>query len=269
MPEHLLELPVDQLMPDPTQPRKNFRQEELERLAASIRARGLLQPLRVVFDPERQSWLIVTGESRWRAAKLAQVDKLQCLICDGTPDEAALLADRVTENHCRADLSEIDLALALQKLKNLRKCTGQALAEELGLSAAMVCRSTALLTLPEDIQRLVADGHLPASSAYELSRLMPEEGAVRELAHAAASRRLNRADIAERVQARVGRKQSRPKAARLACRLEGGIAVNITSGEALDWDSLLTALDRLRRAAKRLSDNGEDISALSRALRPS
>ena len=268
MPEQLLELAVDQLMPDPTQPRKQFHQEELERLAASIKARGVLQPLRVVFDQERQCWLIVTGESRWRAAKLAHIDNLHCIAIDGRPDEADLLADRIVENHCRVDLSEIDFANALHKLRALCKCTGQALAEELGISPAAISRSSALLSLPEDVQRLVALGQLPGSTAYEISRL-PDAEAQRELAGAAASRRLSRADIAERVQARIGKKAVKPKASRLACRLEGGIGITVSSGEALDWDSLLAALDRLRRAAKRLSESGEDISALSRALSPS
>ncbi|WP_152054190.1 ParB/RepB/Spo0J family partition protein [Tautonia marina] len=268
MPEQLLELAVDQLMPDPTQPRKNFHQEELERLAASIKARGVLQPLRVVFDHERQCWLIVTGESRWRAARLAHLDTLPCLAIDGRPEEADLLADRIVENHCRSDLSEIDLAHALHKLRALRKCTGQALAAELGISAAAITRTEALLSLPEDIQQLVATGQLPGSTAYEISRL-PDAEAQRELAQAAASRRLNRADIAGRVQARIGKKQVKPRASRLACRFEGGIGITVSGGEALDWESLLAALDRLRRTAKRLRENGEDITALSRALNPS
>ena len=67
----LLHVLIEDLMVDPNQPRRVWVQSEIDRLAASIAARGILQPLRVMWDKERKSWRIVTGESRWRAAKLA------------------------------------------------------------------------------------------------------------------------------------------------------------------------------------------------------
>ena len=71
MSQALLDIGIDHLMPDPAQPRKSFLKEEIERLASSIKARGILQPLRVKRDEERQCWRIVIGECRWRAARLA------------------------------------------------------------------------------------------------------------------------------------------------------------------------------------------------------
>ena len=67
----LVDVLLDELMADPNQPRQVWVQSEIDRLAASIAARGVLQPLRVMWDKERKGWRIVTGESRWRAAKLA------------------------------------------------------------------------------------------------------------------------------------------------------------------------------------------------------
>ena len=69
--QQVLTIALAELIPDPSQPRKTFLDEEINRLAASIAARGVLQPLRVIRDEQRQVWVILTGESRYRAAKLA------------------------------------------------------------------------------------------------------------------------------------------------------------------------------------------------------
>lgn len=269
MTETLREIGIDQLMPDPTQPRKAFLAEEIDRLAASIKARGVLTPLRVAFDEERQSWLIVTGESRWRAARVAGLSTLPCLVVHGQPDEADLLADRIVENACRRELQPLDLARALSKLKALKGgCTSQALAQELGLSGAAITRAEALLTLPEDIQAMVDDGRVPESAAYEISRL-PDAASQRELAEAVAARRMNRDAVAEAVRGKLGRRNTTPKPSRLACRLEGGISLTLSSGQPLTWDELLSALDQVRKEAKKLCEGGKDVTALARALRAS
>ena len=82
MQQGLLEIGVDQLMPDPSQPRKSFLKEEIERLAVSVAARGILQPLRVKRDAERQCYQIIIGECRWRAARLAGLKTVPCIEAD-------------------------------------------------------------------------------------------------------------------------------------------------------------------------------------------
>jgi len=99
----LLQIPVDELMPDPNQPRQGWVQSEIDRLATSITARGILQPLRVVRDNERKCWRIVTGESRWRAAKQAGLATVPCVPVEGVLDETDMLAEQIVENHCRHD----------------------------------------------------------------------------------------------------------------------------------------------------------------------
>ena len=178
----LVDVLLDQLMPDPNQPRQAWVQSEIERLAASIAARGVQQPLRVMWDKERKVWRIITGESRWRAAKLAGLKTVPCLPVEGDLDRnrpagrsdhrkfiAAMICDHSTwPGRCA-------------KLKKLKGCNSQVLAAELGISGASVTRAEALLTLPEDVQAMVDDGRLAESAAYELSRLKDED-AVRELA---------------------------------------------------------------------------------------
>lgn len=132
----ILYLGVAQIIADPTQPRKTFNPEKLEQMAASLKARGMLQPIRVCHDKERQAYRIVVGESRWRSARMAGLTEIPCIVMEGeTPDEASLLADRLIENVCRSDLSPLELGRGISLLKRLRKCTSQDAAAELGLSS--------------------------------------------------------------------------------------------------------------------------------------
>ena len=265
----LLNVGIDQLMPDPTQPRKTFDADALGRLAASLVARGVLQPLRVLWDADRETYLIVTGESRWRAARLAGLTHLPCVAVEGQPDEADLLADRIVENSLRNDLRPLEFARALAKLKALKGCNSQTLSRELGISGSAVTRAESLLSLPDDIQTLVDSGSVAESTAYELSR-MPDEAGMRELAQSVAAGRMNRQGVAEAVQRTVGKKHVAPKASRLSCRLEGGLSVTVSaSAGPLTWDALLESLDRLRKEAKKLYDNGKEVSALAQVLRAS
>lgn len=268
MSEILLDIACDELMPDPTQPRKSFLAAEIEKLAASIAARGLLQPVRVMWDAARQCYVIITGESRWRAAKHAGWTHIKCIVIDGNPDEAALLADRIVENACRHDLLPLELARALAKLKALKKCTSQALATELGISAAALTRAEALLSLPKAIQDFVDSGQVPESAAYEISRL-PDEQAQQELAQAVVAGRMKRDAVAEAVRSRVGKKNVAPKASRLSCHLDGGISLTLSSGQPLDWETILATLDRIRREARKLCDSGKDVAALAKSLHAS
>ena len=264
----LLSVGIDQLMADPTQPRKTFDANAIERLAASIRARGVLQPLRVLWDAERGMWLVITGESRLRAARLAGLTHLPCIPVEGQPDEGDLLADRIVENSLRNDLRPLEFARALAKLKALKRATSQQLGQELGISGASITRAESLLTLPDDIQVLVDTGSLSESAAYELSR-MPDETGMRELARSVVAGRLNRQAVAEAVQRTVGKKHVAPKASRLSCRMEGGLSVTVSAGGPLTWEALLECFDRLRKEGRKLCDAGKEPAALAQVLRAS
>jgi ParB family transcriptional regulator, chromosome partitioning protein len=263
--KQVLSIPLDQLMPDPNQPRKEFLRDELERLAASIAARGVLMPLRVVHDAERECWRIVTGESRWRAARIAGLSAVPCLPIDGEISETDILSDQIIENTVRNDLRPMELARALGKLKALKKCNASQLAAELGISNAAITRAESLLSLPDSIQQMIDDGRIAPAAGYEISRL-PDDESKLGLAQSVAAGGMNRNAVADAVQRRVGKKQVQPKASRLACKLDG-FSVTVTAGEPLTWDDLLGVLDRIRKEAKKLCDNGKDVSALASVLR--
>ena len=264
----LLQVPVGELVPDPNQPRRVFIQAELDRLAASIASRGVLMPLRIVRDHERKCWRIVAGESRWRAAVQAGLASVPCVPVEGEPGELDLLADQIVENHVRVDLRPLDLSRAMSRLKKLKGCTSQDLASELGISGGAVTRAEALLGLPEDVQVMVDDGRLGESAAYEISRLK-EPKAMRALAHEVVAGRLRRDQVVDSVRSRIGKRNVRTPKGRLSCKLDGGISVTVSSGEPLTWDGLLTALDHLKKQAKKLADSGEEVTSLARVLRAS
>ena len=260
----LLSVEVGLLAPDPTQPRKTFLKEEIDRLAASISARGILQPLRIRPDGERGCWWIVTGECRWRAAKQAGLTHVPCLEVHGEVSEADQLADQVIENTVRNALRPLELSRALAKLKALTGSNSRTLAEVLGLSGAAITRAEALLTLPIDVQALVDDGRIAESAAYEISRL-PDEASKRELALAVASGRMSRDAVAEAVRTSVGKRKTTPKGGRISCRLDGGISITLArAGQSLTKADVLLAIERLRKEAKKLEDGG-DVPDLARA----
>lgn len=255
-------------MVDPNQPRRVWVQPEIDRLAASIAARGVLQPLRVVRDNERKLWRIVTGESRWRAAKLAGLDTVPCLPVEGSLSETDMLADQIVENHCRHDLRPLDLARAMARLKKLKGCTSQDLAVELGIGGASVTKAEALLTLPVDVQAMVDDGRLAETAAYELSRLRDEE-AVREMAAMVVASRLNRDQIIEAVRLKVGKKNVQPRGGRVTGKLDGvSFTFSIPAGD-LTTETLLRAIDQIRSKLRELQKGEKDLSALADLLRAS
>ncbi len=261
----LLSIAHGEVMPDPAQPRKTFVREEIERLAASIKAQGVLTPLRVMRDEERQCYVIVTGESRFRAARMAGLTHLPCMVVESR-DEADLLADRIAENACRSDLRPLELARALVKLKALKGWTSTTLAKETGITGAEVTRSEALLEkLPEEVQAMVDDGRVAESTAYEISKL-PDDQSKIEVARAVAAKKLNRDGVVELVRSRVAIRKSTPKASRLAMRTEG-VAVNVTAGVPLTWDSLLAAIERIRKEAKKLYEGGKPVTDLAKTLK--
>jgi ParB family chromosome partitioning protein len=266
----VLNIALDELMPDPSQPRKQFLDEEIKRLAASIAARGILQPLRVIRDEQRQVWLIVTGESRYRASRLVPgLTTVPCLPVTGDLSEAELLADRLTENDCRNELTPMEMAHAIARLKAIKMCSSKALVDEYGFSGAAISKAEAMLTLPPDIQELIGSGpgQIAPATAYELSRL-PTEGSQRELAHEVIAKHLPRQAVVEAVQAKVGKRNIVPRQGRLSCKHDG-VSITLSSGKPLDWESIISTFDHIRKQAKKLAEEGKEVTALSKVLRSS
>lgn len=159
-------LPVDKLEPNPQQPRLDFRREELESLADSIRQKGVIQPLIVRRKPGRDVYEIVAGERRWRAAQLAQLHEVPVIIRDLSDTEVLEVA--IIENIQRADLNAIEEALGFRQLMTRFGHTQEKLAEALSRSRSHVANLLRLLTLPTEVQDMVRDGALSAGHARAL-----------------------------------------------------------------------------------------------------
>lgn len=158
-------IPVEKLVPNPNQPRRDFQPEALQELAASIRTKGVIQPLIVRALPDGR-FEIVAGERRWRAAQLAQLHELPAIIRDFTDSEVIEVA--IIENIQRADLNAIEEALAFRQLMDRFGHTQEKLAEALSKSRSHIANLLRLLNLPDDVQSHVREGKLTAGHARAL-----------------------------------------------------------------------------------------------------
>lgn len=193
------EVPVAKIVRDEDQPREEFEPEAIGRLAESLRTRGQLQPIRVRWDESRGAYVLVCGERRWRAAQMAGLVTLSCIIMDRPADAGELLALQLIENILREDLQPIEAARAYQRLMQAQGWSARQLAAELAINPSTITRTLALLELPQVVQEQVEAGHLAPATAYEIGKL--PEPLRAEVAQAAVSEGLKRSEVADLVQA--------------------------------------------------------------------
>lgn len=162
-----LTLPVEQIIPNPDQPRRQFEPEALAELAASIRNRGVLQPLIVRPHPtEPELYQIVAGERRWRAAQIAQLHELPVLVRE--LDDTEVLEVAIIENIQRANLNPIEEAASFRQLMDRFGHTQEKLADALDKSRSHISNLLRLLNLPDQVQGFVREGKLSAGHARAL-----------------------------------------------------------------------------------------------------
>ena len=183
LPAGVTEIAVSQLDPNPDQPRRTFDTQALEALAESIRQAGVLQPLLVVENGAR--YRIVAGERRYRAARMAGLQSVPCVVRDMTEQERMEAA--LIENLQREDLNPIEEAAGIRALMEECGYTQELAAKRVGRSRPAVANLLRLLQLPESIRELVKAGELSAGHARVLAGLADEsrqlalaERAVRE-----------------------------------------------------------------------------------------
>ena len=160
------EIPVEQIAPNPDQPRNFFDETALEELAMSIRELGIIQPL-TLRKVAADSYQIISGERRYRAAKLAGLDTVPAYIRTATDTELTEMA--LIENIQREDLNAIEIALTFKKLIEQYKLTQERLSERIGKKRATIANFLRLLRLPAEVQlglrdRLVDMGHARAKT---------------------------------------------------------------------------------------------------------
>lgn len=147
----LKKLKISDIFPDENQPRRDFAPEALEALAASIKEHGVLQP--IVVTKEEGKYKIVAGERRWRASKIAGLDKIPAIV--RSLDSQNRLELSIIENAQREDLNPIELATAYAKLKNQFNLSDEDIAAKVGKSETSIQNTLRLLNLPEDVKRIM------------------------------------------------------------------------------------------------------------------
>ncbi len=250
-----LAIEPDRIVPDPDQPRKEFDPGALEALAASLRDRGQLQPIRVRWSADAGRWVIVSGERRWRAARMAGLATLACVEAKGEMSPGEILEDQLVENCIREDLRPIEQARAFRALLESRGCSARQLAESLRVSHQAVGRALALLTLPAELQEQVDAGIVPASAASEVARVKDDD-ARREIAGRIAAGELTRDGAVEAVRREASASKGRGGApggrggkakprqpTRRVIRTGSGIRLTAESRKGLDPSTLLAALE--------------------------
>ena len=170
LPAGVTEIAVSQLDPNPDQPRRTFDTQALEALAESIRQAGVLQPLLVVENGAR--YRIVAGERRYRAARMAGLQSVPCVVRDMTEQERMEAA--LIENLQREDLNPIEEAAGIRALMEECGYTQELAAKRVGRSRPAVANLLRLLQLPESIRELVKAGELSAGHARVLAGLADE-----------------------------------------------------------------------------------------------
>lgn len=163
----LRRIQIDRIKPNAEQPRRHFAEAAMAELAASIREKGVIQPLIVRPDPtQAEHFQIVAGERRWRAAQQAQLHDLPVIIRDF--NETEVLEVAIIENVQRADLNAMEEALSYRQLIDRFGHTQDKVAQALGKSRSHIANMMRLLALPEEIQSLVRGGQLTAGHARAL-----------------------------------------------------------------------------------------------------
>lgn len=171
--------PIEEISPNPYQPRQNFKGPEFEELVSSVKEKGIITPLLVSQTDE--GYQLVAGERRWRAAQRAGLERVPVVVRETTPMESLELA--LIENIHRKDLNPVEEALAYRRWMEDSGATQERLAETLGKDRSTIANMLRLLTLPQDIQQDLLDGKLSMGQARVLAGLKgaAEQRRIRDL----------------------------------------------------------------------------------------
>jgi ParB family chromosome partitioning protein len=255
-------VPIEYLKPNPRNPRRNFAEEELEGLAASIRERGIIQPVVVRASPHEQDrYEIIAGERRWRAAQRAGLHEIPIVPLQASDSEALELA--IIENVQRTDLNPLEEAAGYSALATTYDHSQEALAKIVGKSRSHVSNTIRLLKLPDVVKGYIEAGQISAGAARMLIGVDDPERMAREIIE----RGLNVRQVEALAKARARAPRNREKSRRdaksadtlaLERRLTDALGLTVTlaeRGEAGMLQIHYRSLDQLDEVLRRLERN--------------
>jgi ParB family chromosome partitioning protein len=176
--EHIRQLAVESIIANPDQPRKSFDDNSLQELARSIKQHGIIQPI-VVSKHESGSYRIVAGERRWRASQLAGLSKLPAIVRDHKELEEIEIA--LVENIQRVDLSPLETAVSIMKLRDQFSLTPKQISKKLGKAETTVSNIIRLLQLPEQAVKAMQENRISEGHARAILALKTDEKAQLDL----------------------------------------------------------------------------------------
>ncbi len=235
------------------QVRETFDVEAIAELAQSLVSVGLQQPILV--RREGDGYVVIDGERRFRAAKVARWETIEALVEDGEGDDATRIVRQLVANCQRTDLSPIEMAKAIDGLMETAGLTGAEAAATLGLKPSWVTRSVALLSLPEAVQARVHAGQLAASTAYQIAKTKDEgqrdalisDAVAGVLTRDAAERRSRAASKPKSAGGPRATRKTRPTRKRkTTLRVMSACSIAVT-GETVQIASLVSALEGVCR----------------------
>lgn len=168
--DRVLYIDINDIKPNKDQPRKTFNEEKLKDLANSIKENGVIQPL--IIRKAQNGYELVAGERRWRAARIAEIKKVPCMIRDFDEKQNMIVA--IIENMQRENLDPIEEALGLNEMIKRFEFTQEQVSNALGKSRAYIANSLRLLKLPEKIQNMIIEGRISAAHGRTIITIKDE-----------------------------------------------------------------------------------------------
>ncbi len=169
----IMQVAVENIQPNPHQPRTHFDPEDLKELAASIKEHGIIQPLILTRAEQQDQYHLIAGERRWQASKQAGLEKVPAILREATQQEMLLLA--LIENVQRADLSPLETAEAYQHLSQSFNLTHEQIAESVGKSRSAVTNTLSLLDVAGDVKKALLANRISEGHARALKGLSHEQ----------------------------------------------------------------------------------------------
>ncbi|MEK5272460.1 nucleoid occlusion protein [Aeribacillus sp. FSL K6-8394] len=219
--EEILHIPVDEIVPNPFQPRTVFSEDKIDELAQTIRTHGIIQPIVVRKTDERYE--IIAGERRWRAVKKLGWMEIPAIVKNYNDKETASIA--LIENLQREELSAIEEAVAYAKLIELHQLTQEALAQRLGKGQSTIANKLRLLKLPKEVQEALLNKSITERHARALIPLKDHELQIK-LLNEIIEKQLNVKQTEDRVVKMLDQKEEKQKPKRKVFSRDTRIALN-------------------------------------------
>jgi ParB/RepB/Spo0J family partition protein len=243
--------------------RRYIEKGSLEDLACTIRVHGILEAIGV--KPEGDHYIGLWGQRRWLAAEIAGLETVPAVVCAKSMTEAEAREIRLIENVARESLQPLEAATGLAQLMQAGGLSASEVAKRVGLNAAVVSKSLALLSLPGPLRALIDSGAISAASGYVLSQINDPQ-LQSELAQDVAAGRLSRDALAGKIKAsRKGTTGAANARSRMSAKLTGGRMVSVC-GSNLSVDSVIAALEELLGRCRSARTKGLGLGTLIKVL---